>query len=675
MSETCSEGGQDIGTIQNGAYVVYNNMDFGVGAVAFNARVASAASGGNIELHLDSTNGTLVGTCAVPGTGGWQTWVTTNCQVSGVSGIHNLYLKFTGGSGYLFNVEWWDFNCTNLPAPPPAPAGLMATAGVERAALRWMAASNATAYSVKRAVTNGGPYTTVANVAGTNYNDFAAMAGTNDTPNGVIAGTNYYYVVSAQNVGGESANSGQASAIPTDLVPAPWMTRDIGAVGLAGWASFTNGEFTVTGSGADIGRSSDAFRFVQLTATGNYTIVALVNSASEQAIDPGSKAGVMIRDSLDNPGAANAFIAVTPSDGVIWQCRSSDGGVTSTNYTTGLSAPCWVKLVRIGNTFTGYSSPDGVTWTQRGSATFTMSSTAYAGLAVTAHEGWTQSTATFDHVTGPGWNPPLATVPAGLVATGGVERVALRWTAASNATSYNVKRATTSGGPYTTIANVTTTNYTDTVIGRTTYYYVVSAENSLAGESGNSAQASAYASVNVPLPWMTQDIGAVGVPGGAGLTNGVFSVSGSGADIWNSADAFRFVYVMTNGGNYNIIARVRSVQNIDGWSKAGVMIRDSLDPGAANVFIAVTPGNGVSFQYRSSDGGGCNNNTTGGSAPYWVKLAVSSGTNFTGYCSSNGTNWTLVGSTSWQPISPPRMSVWRSPRTTTHPCAWPRLTT
>ena len=46
------------------------------GAITFKARVASATSGGNIEIHLDSTNGTLVGTCAVTGTGGWQTWVT-----------------------------------------------------------------------------------------------------------------------------------------------------------------------------------------------------------------------------------------------------------------------------------------------------------------------------------------------------------------------------------------------------------------------------------------------------------------------------------------------------------------------------------------------------------------------------------------------------------------------
>jgi fibronectin type 3 domain-containing protein len=351
----------------------------------------------------------------------------------------------------------------------------------------------------------------------------------------------------------------------------------------------------------------------------------------------------MIRESL-NTNAANAFIAVTPGTGVIFQYRPSTGGSSVSNYVTGMSAPDWVKLVRSGNSFTGYSSSDGANWTQVGSATFTMASTAYVGLGVTSHEAYTLCTATFDRVTGPGWAPPAATTPTGLAATAGIEQVGLRWLASANATSYNVKRATTGGGPYTVVANVATTNYTDTrLVGRTKYYYVVSAVNSLAGESDNSAQVSATPTVNVPLPWMTQDIGAAGLWGSAGVTNGVFTVAGSVDDIWNSADAFRFVYV-TNSSDCTVIARVVSVQNSDGWSKAGVMIRDSLDAGAANAFIAVTPGNGVTFQYRSSDGGGCNNTTTSASAPYWVKL-VRSGTSFTGYCSANGTNWTQLGST------------------------------
>jgi enterochelin esterase-like enzyme/fibronectin type 3 domain-containing protein/regulation of enolase protein 1 (concanavalin A-like superfamily) len=637
-SETCSEGGLDVGSIVNGNYVVYRNIDFASGATNFQARVASATSGGNIEIRLDSTNGTLVGTCAVTGTGGWQTWTTKSNAVSGATGIHNVYLVFAGGSGFLFNVNWWSFGGPGSPVSIPAvPGGLVATAGVERAALRWTASSTATSYSVKRAATSGGTYTNIANVAGTNYTDRSA-----------IGGSTYYYVVSALNVGGESANSSQASVTPTVNVPSPWLTRDVGAVGLAGSASFTNGVFSLVGSGADIGSASDAFRFAYVTNSGDCTIIARVASL-DSYINSWSKAGVMIRESLAT-NAANAFVGVTPGNGVTWQYRSSTGGVTSTNNTTGPSAPYWVKLVRSGDTFTAYLSSDGVSWTLQGSTTIAMASTVYVGLALTSHNLYTLCAATIDHVTGPGWAPPPVLAPTSLIATAGVERVTLNWPASINAASYNVKRATTSGGPYTTIATVTTTNYTDTfVVGRTTYYYIVSALNNLAGESGNSAQASATPILNVPSPWLTRDIGTVGLSGGASYTNGVFTVTGSGDDIWNSADAFRFVYV-TNSGNFTIIARVASLQNSESWSKAGVMVRQSLDANAVNAFVGVTPSNGVTFQYRSSTGGGCNNNTTSGSAPYWVKL-MCNGNTFTGYCSPNGTNWTQVGSTTLSNIT------------------------
>ena len=107
--ENCSEGSQDVGYIENGDYVVYNNIDFGSGAESFHARVACSSGGGNIEIRLDSIDGTLIGTCPVAGTGGWQTWDSVTCDVSKVSGQHDLYFKFTGGSGYLFNMNWWKF--------------------------------------------------------------------------------------------------------------------------------------------------------------------------------------------------------------------------------------------------------------------------------------------------------------------------------------------------------------------------------------------------------------------------------------------------------------------------------------------------------------------------------------------------------------------------------------
>ncbi len=112
---SCSEGGESIGYIENGDYAVYKNCDFSTGAKSFQARVSSATSGGNIEIRLDGISGTLLGTCPVAGTGDWQAWTDVKCSVGDVTGKHDLYLKFTGGSGYLFNINWFSFG-TATPA-------------------------------------------------------------------------------------------------------------------------------------------------------------------------------------------------------------------------------------------------------------------------------------------------------------------------------------------------------------------------------------------------------------------------------------------------------------------------------------------------------------------------------------------------------------------------------
>jgi arabinoxylan arabinofuranohydrolase len=109
-TEPCSEGGMQVGSIENGDYIKVKGVDFGTDATSFAARVASGSSGGKIELHLDSQNGSLIGTCDVKGTGGWDKWETVTGDVTGASGKKDLYLKFTGGNGKLFNFNWWKFD-------------------------------------------------------------------------------------------------------------------------------------------------------------------------------------------------------------------------------------------------------------------------------------------------------------------------------------------------------------------------------------------------------------------------------------------------------------------------------------------------------------------------------------------------------------------------------------
>jgi arabinoxylan arabinofuranohydrolase len=120
-TEVCSEGERNVSMIQNGDWIQIKGVDFGSsGAASFDARVASNAQGGNIEIRLDSLTGKLAGTCKVDGTAGWQTWTTKTCSVSGATGVHDVFLKFTGGSDYLFNLSWWKFNQTlNIPTNTP----------------------------------------------------------------------------------------------------------------------------------------------------------------------------------------------------------------------------------------------------------------------------------------------------------------------------------------------------------------------------------------------------------------------------------------------------------------------------------------------------------------------------------------------------------------------------
>lgn len=167
-------------------------------------------------------------------------------------------------------------------------------------------------------------------------------------------------------------------------VPAPWSETDVGAVGLTGSAAVSGGVWAVYGSGADIWGSADAFHFVYQPLGGNTQVVARVMGVA--STHDWAKAGVMIREDL-SPGSRHAFVCLTPSNGVAFQNRSSQGGVSENTNITGIAAPYWIKLVRTGDQFTAFRSADGSDWTQVGSArTIAMGSQVYVGLAATSHD-------------------------------------------------------------------------------------------------------------------------------------------------------------------------------------------------------------------------------------------------------------------------------------------------
>jgi len=153
--------------------------------------------------------------------------------------------------------------------------------------------------------------------------------------------------------------------------------------------------------------------------------------------------------------------------------------------------------------------------------------------------------------------------------------------------------------------------------------------------------------------WQSHDVGTPGAIGSSALdqANDQYTLQGSGADIWGTADGFHF-YHRTANGDVNFTVRVDSVENTNAWAKAGIMLRESLAPGSPHVMIAVTPGNGVAFQRRRvADERSYNTSVTGLSAPQWVRLEKR-GERVWGYASSDGQNWMLIGSDNFTAIGP-----------------------
>jgi len=118
-------------------------------------------------------------------------------------------------------------------------------------------------------------------------------------------------------------------------------------------------------------------------------------------------------------------------------------------------------------------------------------------------------------------------------------------------------------------------------------------------------------------------------------------MGGIGADIWGTADQFRFAYKNLSG-NGSIVARVESIANTWPWAKCGVMIRERIDPGAAHAMVVLTPENGVALQYRPTmNGTSLSINEPGLVAPYWVKL-TRTGNTFTAERSEDGVTWVSI---------------------------------
>jgi fibronectin type 3 domain-containing protein len=575
--ETCAEGGQDIGGIESGDWSAYNNINL-AGLDTFVVRAATASAGGNIEIHLDSVSGTLVGTCAVFGTGGSQAYLNAYCNVSGASGTHTVYLVYTGGSGNLFNVQFFGF----YSAPPSlshqlivgntyslkslvngryvtAPnggtnsliaqstfvgtpeqftvvdagggnIGLLALVNTQyvcaenngasplianRASLgswetftefdagggniglramnngKYVTAPNGgagaliaqstmigTAESFVVGFVNGVPpaapadliatagnarttLSWLASPGATGYNvkrsttsggSYAVIAtnmpGAGYSDTGLANGTTYYYVVSAKNPAGESINSSQVYAMPGTLDRTTWVASS-STTGSDSPDNALDGNLTTRWSTGTSQVNGQWFQVDMGSASAFYKIVLnAINSAN------------------DYPRGYQVYVS---NDGVNWASPIANGtgssGVTTITFAT--QAARYIRIIQTG-------SAPGTFWS-------------------------------IDEFNVFGTAPQT---PANLTASAVGDQINLSWAASASATGYNLKRASVSGGAYTTIAsNLTELAYTDSgLAGGATYYYVVTASNTF-GESGNSVEASAQ-TVSITPPQLVSVAGS-----------------------------------------------------------------------------------------------------------------------------------------------------------------------
>ena len=408
------------------------------------------------------------------------------------------------------------------------------------------------------------------------------------------------------------------------------------------------------------------------------------NSVSLQWDDSGGETGYVVERSSDGvvftpAGSTSANVTSFTSTGLadaqryFFRVRAQDaagvsaasvavGELTRAGAVSGLSVTNWTASALILNWSdasgeTGYRverSADGANWVSVAVLGVNVPSytdvglseaTAYDYRIVTLDAEGDAASATVGGATR--WSAQVV----GLTATSATaNQVALAWSELGTENCYLVQRGT-DPNVMTTIATLPagTTNYLDS--GRsplTEYYYRVLPGKQLAsgvawGQFSGPLLAATRSASPLPIPWHSQDVGAVGGPGAAGCADGIYTVIGSGANIWGAADQLHYLY-RTLGGNGSIVAHVSALEtDASSWSMAGVFIRESLNAGAKYAAAIYTSANGTIVQDRTSTDGSSHFSAPAGNPSYrWLRL-TRSGDTFTEEGSTDGVHWIALG--------------------------------
>ena len=397
----------------------------GLAVSANNNAASSTATFTNVSVLPANWSDNDLGSPPLPGGAGFSEAADSYTLFGSGSGIGNTSdqinfadASLTGGGSVVALVDSLAGGGTS------AQAGVMirndSTAGSAFASLNvttqnyvsfaWRAADGGTENSVTVSAPNA-PLWVELIQSGSSITAYESTNGVNWTQIGTAQTVSMTSSISLAglDVSSNGTNLSQATFLDVSALQGGWTDGDIGSPAVGGAAVYDSPSdtYTISGSGSDIFGTSDQFNFASTTMTGNGSVIAYVDSITDT--NASAKAGVMLRND-NTPGSAFAALFVSATNGIIFEWRSTAGGITSESMDTSIGspvmAPVGLELIRSGSSFTAFRSTDGINWYQVGSSeTVTMSNTALAGLAVTAHNNGAICTATFSSV-GIGSSPP-----------------------------------------------------------------------------------------------------------------------------------------------------------------------------------------------------------------------------------------------------------------------------
>jgi len=387
------------------------------------AWVAAAVHEYSGFAHALDTSAASLGNSTTPSSGSATTTAAGDLIFSVMDVTNGIATSFAAGSGFTVRTNLASADAFLDEDQVQTSAGAIAGTWTVSPSVNWAVAmaafkaSNGSQPEINNVSPAQGPAGTAITITGINFGatqgtSTVTFNGTTATPSSWSSTSIVVPVPSGATSGNLVVTVSGSPTNPVNFIPLPngWLDADIGTVGPVGSAGDSNGTFTALGGGAGVGNWEDGLHFAYRPLSGDGAVIARL--VSLQGGRTTESAGVMVRESLDQYAqeiyadyqSSNSNLTYRISGG---QAQAISGGTAS--------LPCWLKLVRSGNTLTGYTSTDGTNWVQIGSSqAISMVQTVYIGLGVASGSNQAPSdlaTATFDNVSvtaGTGTGPNLS---------------------------------------------------------------------------------------------------------------------------------------------------------------------------------------------------------------------------------------------------------------------------